>query len=203
MASSTAYRGFIPVRKVGGNYNTNAVTDNIVLADTSASDTAPSNNIYTGDPVVMPGAQGATITTSVCTTLKISGVFMGCQYVTGGEQKFSRYWPGGTSATDVKFFVITDPNQTYHIQGDATISVSQLIRPYNYDISVSASGNTTTGQSGYFLDSSSKTEAISPVRVIGRSHDPNEGEDDQYPVVEVYISNHRDRYVTASVSTTA
>ena len=43
------------------------------------------------------------------------------------SRKFSRYWPGGTSATDVKFFVISDPDQTYYIQASLTLSAAEAV----------------------------------------------------------------------------
>ena len=129
---------------------------------------------------------------------------MGCQYVENGEQKFSRYWPGGTSATDIKFFVITDPDQTYHIQCSTTLSAAEMLIVKNYNVTVSStasSGSTVTGQSSYYLDAASGTEAVAAVRGIGRAQFPDEGDGDAFPIVEVYLNTHRDRYVTATAST--
>ena len=106
MSTTKAFRGFIPVRKKGSNYNTEGVD---VLPITSGG--LCSNNLFTGDLVVMPGTNLATIQPFIAATLKPSGVFAGCQYVEDGEQKFRRHWTGGTSVTDLKFHVITDPDQ--------------------------------------------------------------------------------------------
>ena len=187
----------------GGAYNNEAVTDMIVLASTGQAQT-PSNSIFTGDPFILPGTNLATITPFINVTLKPSGVFMGCQYVENGEQKFSRYWPGGTSATDVKFFVITNPDQTYHIQCSLTLSAAEAAICLNYPVTVSStasSGNTITGQSSYYLLAASGAETELTCRVIGRSKDPDEGNNDAYPIVEVWLNTHRDRYVTATAST--
>jgi len=119
MSTTKAFRGFTPARMIGGGYNNEAVTDVIAWSSTGLAGT-PTNNIFTGDPVVLPGANFATISPYIAATLKPSGVFMGCQYVENGEQKFARFWNGGTSATDIKFFVITNPDQTYHIQCSLT-----------------------------------------------------------------------------------
>ena len=126
MSSTAAFRGFIPARKKGGNYNNEAVTDTIEITSTGMTG-SPTNKIFTGDPVVLPGANFATISPFIAATLKPSGVFMGCQYVENGEQKFSRFWPGTVSATDIKFFVITDPDQTYYIQASLTVSAAELL----------------------------------------------------------------------------
>ena len=203
MSTTKAFRGFIPARMKGGSYSNEAVTDMITLTSTGQTG-SPTNNIFTGDPVVMPGANFATISPYIAATLKASGVFMGCQYVENGEQKFSRYWNGGTSATDIKFFVITNPDQTYHIQASLSLSVVELLIQKNYNVTVSStasSGSTTTGQSSYYLDGASGTEATAAVRVIGKAKYPDEKDSDAYPIVECWINQHRDRYVTATAST--
>ena len=188
MSTTKAFRGFIPARKKSGGYNNEAVTDMITLTSTGQAQ-SPTNNIFTGDPVVLPGANFATISPFIAATLKPSGVFMGCQYVENGEQKFSRYWNGGLSATDIKFFVITDPDQTYYIQASLSLSAGELAIVKNYNVTVSstaASGSTVTGQSSYYLD--------------GAKY-PDEKDSDAYPIVEVWLNHHRDRFVTATAST--
>jgi hypothetical protein len=137
MSTTKAFRGFIPARKKSGGYNNEAVTDMITLTSTGQAQ-SPTNSIFTGDPVVLPGANFATISPYIAATLKPSGVFMGCQYVENGEQKFSRYWPGGVSATDIKFFVITDPDQTYYIQASLSLSAGELAIVKNYNVTVSS-----------------------------------------------------------------
>jgi len=203
MSTTKAFRGFVPARKLGGGYNNEAVTDMITLTSTGQAQ-SPSNNIFTGDPVVLPGANFATISPFIAATLKPSGVFMGCQYVENGEQKFSRYWNGGTSATDIKFFVLTDPDQTYHIQASLSLSAVELLIVKNYNVTVSStasSGNTRTGQSSYYLDGASGVESSAAVRVIGKAKYPDEKDTDAYPIVEVWINHHRDRFVGATAST--
>ena len=203
MSTTKAFRGFIPARKKSGGYNNEAVTDMITLTSTGQAQ-SPSNNIFTGDPVVLPGANFATISPFIAATLKPSGVFMGCQYVENGEQKFSRYWNGGTSATDIKFFVMTDPNQTYYIQASLSLSAAELAIVKNYNVTVSttaSSGNTVTGQSSYYLDGASGVESAAAVRVIGKAKYPDEKDSDAYPIVEVWLNHHRDRFVTATAST--
>jgi len=203
MSATKAFRGFVPARMKGGAYNNEAVTDMITLTSTGQAQ-SPSNNIFTGDPVVLPGINFATISPYIATTLKPSGVFMGCQYVENGEQKFSRYWNGGTSATDIKFFVITNPDQTYYIQASTSLCVAELLIQKNYNVTVSStasSGNTVTGQSSYYLDGASGLETELPVRVIGKAKYPDEKDSDAYPIVEVWLNTHRDRYVTATAST--
>ena len=203
MSTTKAFRGFIPARMKGGGYNNEAVTDMITLTSTGMTG-SPTNSIFTGDPVVMPGANFATISPYIAATLKASGVFMGCQYVENGEQKFARYWNGGTRATDIKFFVITNPDQAYYIQASLSLSAAELLITKNYNVTVSStasSGSTVTGQSSYYLDGASGTEATAAVRIIGKAKYPDEKDSDAYPIVECWINQHRDRYVTATAST--
>tara|TARA_R110000787_G_scaffold135647_1_gene247956 strand:- start:865 stop:1479 length:615 start_codon:yes stop_codon:yes gene_type:complete len=203
MSTTKAFRGFIPARMKGGSYSNEAVTDMITLTSTGMAG-SPTNSIFTGDPVVMPGANFATISPYIAATLKPSGVFMGCQYVENGAQKFARYWNGGTSATDIKFFVITNPDQAYYIQASLSLSAAELIIVKNYNVTVSStasSGSTVTGQSSYYLDGASGTEATAAVRVIGKAKYPDEKDSDAYPIVECWINQHRDRYVGATAST--
>jgi len=203
MSTTKAFRGFVPARKRGGAYNNEAVTDMITLTSTGQAQ-SPSNNIFTGDPVVLPGANFATISPFIAGTLKPSGVFMGCQYVENGEQKFSRFWNGAISATDIKFFVITDPAQTYYIQCSLTLSAAEAAIARNYTVTVSStasSGSTVTGQSSYYLMASSGAETELAARVVGRAQYPDEGNNDAFPIVEVWLNTHRDRYVTATAST--
>jgi len=80
MSTTKAFRGFTPARMKGGGYNNEAVTDTIAWSSTGLAGT-PTNNIFTGDPVVLPGANFATISPFIAGTLKPSGIFMGCQYV--------------------------------------------------------------------------------------------------------------------------
>ncbi len=203
MSTTQAFRGFVPARKKDGAYNTGAFTQ--TFSPTSGG--ACNNKVFTGDPVVMPGANFATISPYIAATLKPSGVFAGCSYVLNGEQKFSRYWPTGTSAngySDVKFFIITDPNQTYYIQCSLSLSANELMVTKNYNVTVSStasSGNTTTGQSSYYLLAESGAETELAARVIGKLQDDGEKDSDAYPIVEVWLNTHRDRYVTATAST--
>ena len=57
MAHTKAFQGFVPARKKGGAYNTGSFTD--IFSPTSGG--ACTNKIFTGDPVVLPGANFATI----------------------------------------------------------------------------------------------------------------------------------------------
>jgi len=204
MSSTRALRGFLPARKKGQNYNTGGTSTFI----SPTTITRAPKKLYTGDLICIEAS--GTISESIGATLKPSGVFMGCNYVdTDGSQKFSRYWPGEaiTAATSIEFHVITDPDQTYYIQGNATCSHGETAKVLNYVASVStaSAGSTKTGQSAFFVETSAAglETIVGNVRVIGYSKDPGEGADglDQYPILEVWLPTHRDRFTTTTVST--
>ena len=73
MSTTKAFRGFVPARMIGGAYNNEAVTDMITLTSTGQAQ-SPTNNIFTGDPVVLPGANFATISPYIAATLKASRI---------------------------------------------------------------------------------------------------------------------------------
>ena len=204
MSSTRALRGFLPARKKGQNYNTGGTSTFI----SPTTITRAPKKLYTGDLICIEAS--GTISEAIGATLKPSGVFMGCNYVdTDGSQKFSRYWPGEaiTAATSIEFHVITDPDQTYYIQGNATCSHGETAKVLNYVASVStaSAGSTKTGQSAFFVETSAAglETIVGNVRVIGYSKDPGEGADglDQYPILEVWLPTHRDRFTTTTVST--
>ena len=204
MSSTRALRGFLPARKKGQNYNTGGTS---TLISPTTITRAP-KKLYTGDLICIEAS--GTISESIGATLKPSGVFMGCNYVdSDGSQKFSRYWPGEaiTAATSIEFHVITDPDQTYYIQGNATCSHGETCKVLNYvaTVSTASAGSTKTGQSAFFVETSAAgvETIVGNVRVIGYAKDPNEGTDglDQYPMLEVWLPTHRDRFATTTVST--
>jgi hypothetical protein len=212
MATTYSPFGFLPARKRDGQPN-NEASGQIVQPVSSSAYALTAllpKDIYAGDMIVVDTA--GTITPLASTSLKPSGVFMGCNYVENGEQKFSRYWPGATSASDVKLHVITDPAQTYWVQSDATLSDGELgiISSYTCSVTSASAGSRTTGQSSYFLVGAPVGVAVeigAHARIVGRK--PYDGQAvggnvsalDAYPIVEVWLSGHRSNFVKAQVST--
>ena len=99
MTTTKALNGLTPSRIRGGAPNSKATNEYPIASGLA-------QNIFTGDIVVN---NAGNIEVLLSTTQKAVGVFMGCQYVENGEQKFSKYWPSGTSATDAKAFVVDEP----------------------------------------------------------------------------------------------
>ena len=123
--------------------------------------------IYRGDPVnPVVGPATGYITQGVPGTVRIDGIFAGCEYlsVAAGKKVWSNYWPGSGATGDVTAYVIDDPNAQFQVQGNSTTfnitgtlsawtssPVGQLAQ---YAI---GSGNATTQQSGAYLNSLNTT----------------------------------------------
>lgn len=123
--------------------------------------------IYYGDPVT-PTAAGYVAQSAPSDTV-IAGVFVGCKYLSVAAKRtvWSRYWPGSDVASGniVEAYLITDPNARFLVQCDSTGLTQAAV---NANVSfVIGSGNTSTGTSGAYLDTSTlNTTATLPFRVI-------------------------------------
>ena len=212
MASVNAPRGLVLARKNGSGSNSTGVTmipvgDNISPILPSA---ALPTNIFTGDPVAIYSL-GTIIPTGANPTIKSAGVFQGCNYVdSNGDQKFSRHWVGGTTATDVELHVCTDPAQTYFIQADAPVTAANGFGAGVHNGAWTAgAGSTKTGNSGYELAAATPvlTPAAGNMRVIRRAPwdtgaGGTAGTTDAFPWYEVRLNLHSDSYIGATVSAT-
>lgn len=117
--------------------------------------------IYFGDPVQQDGATGYIVQGNPSSAQALAGVFVGCQYLSTSQKRtvWSRYWPGTDSTTDVIVYVIDDPNArfvamgnstTFNISGSPSVYGTSPVGQYaQYAI---GSGNTSTGQSGAYLN---------------------------------------------------
>ena len=206
MASVNAPRGLQIAKKNGDGSNSTGVRT-IDLSNASplvASALVPSD-IFTGDPIAIETA-GTIKPCANGVSIKSAGVFQGCSFVnSSGEQKIAKSIVGGVTATDVKIHIASDPDQTFFIQADATVTASAgfgvgvVNGPY-----IAGTGSHRTGNSGYTLDASGPVISTNNLRVIRRAPwdtgGVSAGVTDAYPWYEVRIANHMDNYVTATVS---
>ena len=210
MASVNAPRGLVMARKNGQGSNSTGVT--MIPMGGNYNSVVPSallpTNIFTGDPVAIFGA-GTIVPTGAAPTVKSAGVFQGCSYVdSNGDQKFSRHWTGGATATDINLHVATDPAQTYFIQADASVTAAAGFGTGVFNgVWTAGAGSTRTGNSGYELDASGPVLTVAAgLRVIRRAPwdtgaGGTTGTTDAFPWYEVRINNHVDNFTTATVST--
>ena len=138
--------------------------------------------IFQGAPVI--ATNDGTIARSSSAsgdTLKLLGVFAGCEYVSSvtGKKTFSNYWPGSGANTnfDIIGFVYDNPNQRFIICTDGTITdrataIATIFE--NAEFSAESGkgaqdGSTTTGISATQLDISTAdaSDLSHPLKIVG------------------------------------
>lgn len=148
--------------------NGSAPTYEQVVATIQSTDTTP---IFCNDPVA-PTAAGY-ITQASSNAVQLAGIFVGCKYLSTSQKRtvWSRWWPGADNTGDVEAYIINDPNARWLVQSDAT-GVTRAAINANIGFAI-GSGNTVTGTSGAYLDTSTiNTTNTLPFRVVGLELDP-------------------------------
>ena len=178
MANSNAPYGFRAVRHLtGGCVSTNEYT----IASAYAA------NIWSGDPVNI--VADGTIQVAADGVADACGIFSGCSYVNAaGDQVFSKYWPTGTVATEIKALVFDDPFIIFSVQSDATGLTSAAVGNFvDWEL---VDGDATIGISNTNLDASTSiSDTILSMRVL-RLVDNPENESGAYSEVEVLFAEH-------------
>lgn len=124
------------------------------------------------------------------------GVFAGCAYDDPqGNHKFSAYWPGTASCTNIKAHVYDDPNIIFTLQSDATGWAAVDVGAC-YDVSTYAAGSTRTGVSIMTADIASVATTGTSLRLL-RLVDNGVNVAGPYSVGEVLIIEHVMRVVVA------
>lgn len=197
MTTSKSLFGFRPSRKRGSNPNNSGMNEYPIASGYAA-------NIFTGDLVRINAGSLEVITTA---TEVAQGVFMGCRYVADGEQKFSKYWPTGTSATDAYAMVADDSRAVFEVQADASVTAGDLYGSQNFAVTLGA-GSTFTGMSGHGVQAAGRTSTIAMVRALDSVDEPGNdvanAAERAYLKMNVRIVQHTDNFhdaiVTAPVS---
>lgn len=175
MANVDSPFGFVPSRHMSGSpIRTNKYTITSGLAE----------NIFNGDLVILT-ADGV-ITPHTAGEENNIGVFAGVSYTASdGSYKFSEYWPSGTTGTNIIAYVYDDPYIVYKVQSDG--SPAQTDIGSNAEV-VADAGSTTTGQSGFQLNSS-MASGTRTCKLIGLYESP-ENAFGANAVMEVLINEH-------------
>ena len=117
------------------------------------------------------------------------GTFQGVEYTSSdGKRLVSNKWTASTAGTDIVAWVTLDPTIVYEIQANATMTIANIGE--QYDFTVITAGSTTTGLSQMMLDVSSTTTNAS-MRVIGLNPGADNAWGDNFPIVQVQISQHQ------------
>ena len=170
MANTAAYNGF---QQYSGNGS--APTYEQVVATIVSTNTTP---IYYGDPV-NPDANGyivVGVTSGSSGNTQIAGVFVGCKYLSVSQKRtvWSNYWPGSDNNGNVEAYIVNDPNAIWTVSGDSSTSLwVQAAINANCGYAI-GTGNTSTGVSGAYLDSTTIAAATTtlPFRILGYVIDP-------------------------------
>jgi len=196
MTTTKALSGFRPSRKRGASMN-NMGSNEYPIASGYAA------NIFTGDLVRINAGNVQVITT---VTEIVQGVFMGCRYVADGEQKFSKYWPSGTSATDAYAMIADDSRTVFEVQADASVTAGDLHGSQNFAVTL-GSGSTFTGMSGHGLEAATRTTGIAMCRPLDSVEEPGNDIDDAderaFLKLNVQLIQHTDNFLTAAVTAPA
>jgi hypothetical protein len=151
-------------------------------------------NLFTGDPVEMTGT-GKNIQLAAAANADNIGVFAGCRYVNAaGEQKFSRYWPASTVATEIVALVYDDPNIVFEAQCD-TLAAADIGNQMDW---AAGTGSTSTGTSGAYADESTKATTGASLRIMGLVPRPDNAYG-AYAKAEVTFAEHVLKGVVAGV----
>ena len=208
MASVNSPRGLVLAKKNGDGSNSTGVrTIDLNVASPLVASALIPNDMFTGDPIAIE-ASGTIKPCANGVSVKSAGVFQGCSFVNGsGEQKFAKSIVGGVTATDVKIHFASDPDQTFFIQADASVTaVAQGMGIGVLNTSyISGTGSHRTGNSAYLLDANGGDVTTNNLRVIRRAPwdtgiGTSAGVTDAYPWYEVRIANHMDNFITATIT---
>lgn len=173
MANTNVAFGLRPVGVNGQGANTTGVTEYRIASNNT-------NAIYQGSPVI-PLSTGFVdiVGNANGGTVSLLGVFWGCEYVssTTGKTVWSNYWPGsGADSTyPVKAYVYDNPNQTYVIAADASLTDAATAQGHvfaNANFATATSGSAISGiSSGKLAVSTIATTAALQLRIIGIQND--------------------------------
>ena len=193
MTTTKSLFGFRPSRKRGNNPNNSGMNEYPIASGYAA-------NIFTGDLVRINAGNVEVITTA---TEVAQGVFMGCRYVANGEQKWSKYWPSGTSATDAYAMIADDSRAVFEVQADASVTAGDLYGSQNFAVTL-GSGSTFTGMSGHGVQAAGRTSTIAMVRALDSVDEPGNdvanASERAYLKMNVRIVQHTDNFHDATVT---
>jgi hypothetical protein len=164
--SVTAPYGLEPINLIGGQVFAGSTR---LIPIASGSGTA----IFYGDVVVVNSGGTITKVTATNSSFSTVGVFLGCQYTNPTTKQLlqQQYYPGGVSASDIKAFVLDDPDALFKVavvSADTTIGfLTQAAVGQNVAyVPNAASGSTTSGDSAAAVLATADTETALPFKIV-------------------------------------
>lgn len=154
--------GLVPVNRLDGMPYAGAVRHYSIAS-------AYATSIFKGDAVKL--VTGGTIERETAdAAMVVCGVFMGCEYTDPvlGYKIQSNYFPAGTTGTDIKAYVVDDPNAVFKV---AVVSGTTVISSIAAGVGSNAAmvdntGVVATGMSRTAIDDTVATTATLPLRIV-------------------------------------
>lgn len=180
MSTTAAPFGLIPAFHISGTIRPSAYT---ILSGYGT-------NILANQPVkIVPSSTGEGTIAAAAVGDRFIGTFQGVRYTdANGIPQFANKWIASTTATDIVCWVSYDPAITYDIQANATVDVTSIGKQYN--TSTIGTGSTVVGLSTMSLDVSTAT-TNAQLQIIGITPGPDNAWGDNFPIVQVRISQHQ------------
>lgn len=149
-----------------------------------------SSNILQNQPVkIVPSSTGEGTIAAAAIGDRFIGTFQGVTWVdSDGRYRVSNKWTANTTGTYITAYVTLDPTIVYEIQTNATVSVADIGK--QFDFTTITAGSTVTGLSAIMLDVASAASNAS-LRIIGITQGPDNNWGDTYVIVQVQISEHQ------------
>ena len=186
MAATATPYGLRPVKRADGLPYAGAVSQYLIDPAGEATNLFYGQVVHIGADgyIALSTATGADGTTNALptgTSLTGSiGVFVGCEYVNAqGQLIHAQYYPSGYAAptgTEIKAYVVDDPNVLFQAQLDGTIDQSDIGANTFFAAAQSTStGSTRTGVSNSALDATTVTTTaafriVAPVSPISDAY---------------------------------
>ena len=158
--------GLRPINLIGGQVFAGSTR---LIPIASSSGTA----IYYGDVVVVNDAGTLTKVSATSSSVSVVGVFLGCQYTNPTTKQLlqQQYYPGGVSASDIKAYVLDDPDALFKVavvsSGTTVGYVTQAAVGQNTAyVPNASSGSTTTGDSAAAVSATTGNGTAVPFKVV-------------------------------------
>ena len=199
MSTTSAPRGLKPIGLLGGMPFAGSTMEISI-------DSGYATAIFNGDVVGYAdvtngtGTAGTLVREPVANEVNPIGVFLGCSYTdpNTGQPTHRQYYPGGIAATDIKAVVSVNPMTLYEVQADGALAQAKLGQ--TIDLAQTASGNTTTGNSGIQADASTAAITGKCWRIVDFVDRPGSTINDAYTDIIVMMNQSEHALMAAAIT---
>ncbi|MFZ5784014.1 MAG: hypothetical protein ACOY4R_27765 [Pseudomonadota bacterium] len=181
MSATAAPFGLQPVFHPSGEIRLSSRVDGVL--------STYGTSIFTGTPI-KNDTNGTLIPTTTAAANPTIGVFMGCQFSSGGRRFVLPYWPA-SQAYDAGSCVVQyteDPQTIYAGQGTGSYAATAVGEGVN--LQDASQGSTYTGLSTQSLSAATGATAAT-FTIVGLAEYPNNAWGDAYTIVNVKIQTYQ------------